>query len=81
VGGSSRRLFISGGFIEVLQDHVRILTDVAERAEEIDVARAQAALKRAQDGLAKDAASGEDPATATAALERATARIAAAERK
>jgi len=80
-GGSRRYLSISCGFIEVLEDHVRILADVAERAEEIDVARAQAALKRAQENLAKTATSGEDLATATAAQERATARIAAAERK
>jgi len=81
-GGSRRYLSVSGGFIEVLQDHVRILADVAERAEEIDVARAQAALKRAQENLAKAAAgSGEDPAPAAAALDRATARIAVAERK
>lgn len=80
-GGTRRYLSISGGFIEVLEDHVRILADVAERAEEIDVARAQAALKRAQEELAKAATSAEDAAAATAAQDRATARIAAAERK
>jgi len=79
--GRSRYLSISGGFIEVLQDQVRILADVAERAEEIDVPRAQAALQRARENLAKAAASGEDPAPAAAAQERAQARIAAAERK
>jgi F-type H+-transporting ATPase subunit epsilon len=81
-GGRRRYLSVSGGFIEVLQDTVRILADVAERAEEVDVARAQAALKRAQEGLAKaTTASAEDLATATAAQERANSRIAAAERK
>jgi len=81
LGGSRRCLSISGGFIEVLRDQVRILADVAERAEEIDVPRAQAALKRAQENLAKCAVSGEDSAPATAAQERAQARLAAAERK
>jgi F-type H+-transporting ATPase subunit epsilon len=80
-GGRRRFLAVSGGFIEVLPGHVRVLADVAERAEDIDVARAQAALKRAQDDLAKASASGEDSAAATAAQDRANARIAAAERK
>jgi F-type H+-transporting ATPase subunit epsilon len=80
-GGRRRYLAVSGGFIEVLPGHVRVLADVAERAEDIDVARAQAALKRAQDDLAKASASGEDSAAATAAQDRANARIAAAERK
>jgi len=80
-GGRRRYLAVSGGFIEVLPGHVRVLADVAERAEDIDVARAQAALKRAQEDLAKASASGEDSAAATAAQDRANARIGAAERK
>jgi F-type H+-transporting ATPase subunit epsilon len=75
--GRRRNLAVSGGFIEVLPGHVRVLADVAERAEDIDVTRAKAALKRAQDNLAKAEAAAE----ADAAQDRATARIAAAERK
>ena len=41
-----------GGFVEVLGDRVIVLADRAERAEEIDVPRAQAALERAQRRLA-----------------------------
>src|ERR1700684_4084203 len=40
-----------GGFIEVLPDRVIVLTDAAERAEEIDVNRAQTARDRAQKRL------------------------------
>ena len=80
-GGGRRYLAVSGGFIEVLPGHVRVLADVAERAEDINVERAKAALKRAQEDLAKAGTSGEDPALATTALDRANARIAAAERK
>jgi F-type H+-transporting ATPase subunit epsilon len=72
---------VSGGFIEVLPGHVRVLADVAERAEDINVERAKAALKSAQEDLAKAGTSGEDPAVATTALDRANARIGAAERK
>jgi F-type H+-transporting ATPase subunit epsilon len=75
-GGRRRYLAVSGGFLEVLPGHVRVLADVAERAEEIDAARARAALQRAQELLGDD-----DPAAALAAMERAQARIAAAERK
>ncbi len=41
-----------GGFVEVLADRVIVLADAAERAEEINVARAEAALARAQKRLA-----------------------------
>ena len=80
-GGRRRYLAVSGGFIEVLPGHVRVLADVAERAEDINVERAKAALKRAQEDLAKASASGEGAPDATAAQDRANARIAAVERK
>jgi F-type H+-transporting ATPase subunit epsilon len=75
-GGRRRYLAVAGGFLEVLPGHVRVLADVAERAEEIDAPRARAALQRAQQQIG-----GDDPAAALAAVERAQARIAAAERK
>jgi len=79
-GGRRRHLSVSGGFVEVLPDHVRVLADVAERAEEIDVERARAALRRAQEHIANPSM-GVDPAVALAAEQRAIARIAAAEQK
>ena len=45
--GKKRYLSTHGGFVEVLDDHVRVLADCAERAEEIDIQRAKAALQRA----------------------------------
>jgi F-type H+-transporting ATPase subunit epsilon len=78
--GKKRYLSIHGGFVEVLEDHVRVLADVAERAEEIDVQRARAALQRAQEeGL--NPALGVDPGAALAAMMRAQARLATAEQK
>src|SRR6202171_4171977 len=47
-GGKPRYLAIHWGFVEVLGDRVRVLADFGERAEEIDVKRAQTALERAQ---------------------------------
>jgi F-type H+-transporting ATPase subunit epsilon len=74
--GRVRYLSVAGGFLEVLPDHVRILADVAEKAEEIDVERARAALERAQEGLSN--ASLEDMGKISAATDRANARITAA---
>jgi F-type H+-transporting ATPase subunit epsilon len=44
---------IAFGFAEVLPDHVRILADFAERAEDIDLARAEAEKHRAEEILSK----------------------------
>jgi len=79
-GGTRRNLAVSGGFLEVAGGHVRVLADVAERAEEIDVERAKTAMKRAQEAVAKAATgSGEEAAAAMLSLERANARLAAAD--
>ena len=78
--GKKRYISIHQGFLEVLEDHVRVLADVAERAEEIDVQRAKAALERAQEeGL--NPALGVDPGAALLAMARAQARLEAAEQK
>ena len=52
VGNRVHSCTAMGGFVEVLADRVIVLADAAERAEEIDVARAQAARDRAQKRLA-----------------------------
>lgn len=70
---------ITGGFIEVRENRVTILADAAERGEEIDTARAEAARRRAEDRLAaKEEAI--DMAQAEVALKRALVRLKAAER-
>jgi len=79
--GSHRHyLSVHGGFIEVLPDHVRVLADEAERAEEIDVERARAELRKAQEQVTNPAV-GVDPAAALDALLHAQARVDAAEKK
>jgi len=67
-------LFISGGFLEVSDNRVIVLADTAERAEEIDEARAQEARRRAEDSLAQGA-SDENRAELQAALGRAIQRL------
>jgi F-type H+-transporting ATPase subunit epsilon len=73
-GGRVRFFALSGGFLEVGGNQATILADVMESAEEIDVARAQAAQRRAQDRLALRAP-GVDLARAQAALQRALNRL------
>jgi len=77
--GKEEYLTISGGFLEVRPDKVVVLADACERAEEIDLARAEAAKQRAQEAL-KTAATVVDMAAAEAALRRSLARLKAAEK-
>lgn len=69
--------FISGGFVEVSGNKVTVLAESAELAENIDVARAQAAQKRAEDRLANQDEK-IDHVRAHSALHRAICRIAVA---
>lgn len=51
-GNEKFYLSLAGGFAEVLPDKVTILAQIAERAEDIDVARAERAKQRAEQRLA-----------------------------
>jgi len=73
-------LAVTGGFLEVRPDKVIILADACERADEIDVARAEEAKKRAQETM-KAAPLTIDAASAEAALRRSLARLKVAERR
>ena len=53
VGQEKHFLAIAFGFAEVLPDRVTVLAQIAERANEIDVARAEAAKKRAEERVAR----------------------------
>lgn len=73
-GGRETSLAITGGFMEASGNVVRLLADSAELAEEIDVVRAQEAVKRAEERLQETAAH-VDHARAEAALQRAINRL------
>lgn len=79
-GGRETLLAVGGGFLEVRQDRVIVLADSAERSEEIDLARAEAARQRAKERLAL-APTEVDLVRAEAALRRAEARIRVARRR
>jgi len=70
----SVELATSGGFAEVLEDNITVLVEAAERADEIDVARAQRARDRARIALERREEKVED-ATLRGALARALNRI------
>jgi F-type H+-transporting ATPase subunit epsilon len=73
----SRRIFaVHGGFAEVSNDRVMILSDVAELSEYIDVERAAEAKARCEEILARD----PEDFVAQAALDRATTRLEVASR-
>src|SRR5581483_7298139 len=76
--GNEEFLFVAGGFLEVLPDKVVILADAAERAEDIDEARAEESRRRAQQ-LMEQRSSDADVAEAAAAMERALFRLRIAE--
>ena len=77
-GETTQRLSVAWGFAEVLPDKVTILAQTAERAEEIDVKRAQEAKTRAEAALARAEADLDFDATLFA-LKRAEVRLAVAE--
>jgi F-type H+-transporting ATPase subunit epsilon len=72
-GNLTKRVAVAWGFAEVLQDKVTILAETAEKAEEIDTNRAEAAKKKAEAELQKSGPEGNKDAQA--ALERANARL------
>jgi len=78
-GTEEQSIFVSGGFLEVRGDKVVVLADTAERAEEIDIARAEAAKRRALERIGMPPAE-VDHARTQAALLRSLMRIKVAEK-
>ena len=78
-GGEETFMAITGGFLEVRPDRVVVLADAAERVDEIDVERAEAARKRAKERLSQQRELGIDGTRAEAALRRSLARLRVAE--
>jgi len=79
-GGEEFSLVISGGFLEVRPDRVIVLADAAERAEEIDLARAEEAKRRAEDWLGRPTPD-INVAQAEAALRRSLMRLKVGEKR
>jgi len=69
-GGQQTRIAVHGGFVEVSNNKVTLLSDVAEVAADIDVNRAREAKQRAEEALRT-----QNDAEAEAALRRANIRL------
>ena len=69
--GGVQRIAVHSGFVEVSDNHVALLCDVAELAEDIDIERAKASLESAKSDLANDPSNSE----AVAAANRAEVRL------
>ncbi|MGB8508512.1 MAG: F0F1 ATP synthase subunit epsilon [Pyrinomonadaceae bacterium] len=74
-GAASRRLLVSGGFVEVNDDRVSVLADLAEFPEEIDAARARTEREQAEKTLNAFTGSPDEFAAASTQLERSTVRL------
>lgn len=78
--GEESYMAVSGGFLEVMANRVTILADTAERAEEIDIERAEEAMQRAQERI-ETSVSDMDLQRALASIRRSQARLLAARRR
>ncbi len=79
-GGEEVSMVVSGGFMEVRPDKVIVLADTAERAEEIDEARAAAARQRALERIQEEH-DRVDLAQAEVSLRKSLARLKVAEKR
>jgi len=77
--GRQDYIAVSGGVVEVRPNKVIVLAQSAERADEIDIDRAQAALQRAQESIRNR--STEERRPVELALERSRVRLKVAERR
>jgi F-type H+-transporting ATPase subunit epsilon len=74
-GATTRRLLVSGGFVEVNGDRVSVLADLAEFPEEVDAARARTEREEAERLLGGFSGTPEELADVRARLDRATTRL------
>lgn len=79
--GDTQEFAIGGGFIDIHNNRVIILADSAERAEEIDTARADAARMRAQEMLKNPPPNKEDVTRLESAFRRSEVRLRVAQRR
>ena len=73
--GKSFPMHVSGGFVEVRDDHVSVLADVAERPDEIDAVRAKVSRDRVEKQLNGWSGSEEDFEIAKTKLDRSLVRL------
>lgn len=84
-GGAEQEMFVAGGFVEVRDNTIRLVTEASEPASDIDVERAQRAAERARERLrskgARDSGQPFDLFRAEASMRRAIQRLNVAKRR
>ena len=73
--GTTFQLLVSGGFVEVNDDRVSVLAEIAERPEEIDATRARDSRDQLEKQMNSWAGSEEDLEKTRTEFERATVRL------
>ncbi len=74
-GGQQYHVAVNWGYVEIDEDAITVLVDTAEKSDEIDLARAKAALGRAEEALKTMSQEDKSYAVMEAALQRAMIRI------
>ena len=73
--GQTHHLAVGEGFVEIMQDRVNVLTDMAIEERAIDESAAEAAVKRAEEALKAHELGGEEAAAVQAALAKSLAQL------
>ena len=73
--GKSFSLHVSGGFVEVRDDHVSVLAEIAERPDEIDAARAKLSREKLEKQLSAWTGSDEELEAARVEFDRSVVRL------
>lgn len=73
--GEEIRLAVGEGFVEITQEKIAVLTDMAVKESDIDESAAEAAIRRAEEAMRNERLSDEEQATTKAALMRSLALV------
>ena len=73
--GEETRLAVGEGFVEITQEKIAVLTDMAVKESDIDEAAAEKAIRRAEEAMRGERMSDEEQATTKAALMRSLALV------
>ena len=73
--GEETRLAVGEGFVEITQEKIAVLTDMAVKESDIDEAAADEAIRRAEEAMRGERMSDEEQATTKAALMRSLALV------
>jgi F-type H+-transporting ATPase subunit epsilon len=73
--GEEIRLAVGEGFVEITQEKIAVLTDMAVKESDIDESAAEEAIRRAEESMRNERMSDEEQATTKAALMRSLALV------